>query len=63
KEYSTWNRRFGERYARLDPKTIAGKIPEAVWDSELRGVMQEYGRPIYEEMVLDELMGDLGSDR
>ncbi len=39
--------------------TLSGRPGEAVWDSELAGTLRRYGVRVEEELVLDELIGDL----
>ncbi|WP_327147141.1 TIGR02679 family protein [Nocardia sp. NBC_01329] len=39
--------------------TLSGRPGEAVWDSELAGTLRRHGVRVEEELVLDELIGDL----
>jgi uncharacterized protein (TIGR02679 family) len=37
------------------------RVPETPWSTDLRGAMSEHGVAVYEEQVLDDLLGDLGT--
>lgn len=46
-------------YAGLGGKPLAGRPLEARWDPELRAVLEERGRAVHEEQLIDILLGDL----
>ncbi|MCL7939209.1 TIGR02679 family protein [Halomonas sp. ATCH28] len=46
-------------YAALDGKPLAGRPTEACWDPQLRTDLEERGRAVHEEQLIDILLGDL----
>ncbi|CAM3295996.1 TIGR02679 family protein [Halomonas lysinitropha] len=48
-----------KRYADLDGKPLAGRSLEAGWDPGLRAVLEERGRAVHEEQLIDLLLEDL----
>jgi uncharacterized protein (TIGR02679 family) len=53
---------YGAREYRRAPKgaPLTGAPVDARWDPDLRAAMEQHGRRVEEELVLDELLADLG---